>query len=91
MWWLAALATYVAILIFLFFLNSREFKRCPEKCERYRKLPVIYKSACWFAVVPLFVASIFIHPALGLLALLAFAVLEALCVRWYRKQGLLMW
>jgi hypothetical protein len=34
------------------------------------------------------VACAIFEPALIVAAMIAFAVLEALCVRWYRKQGL---
>jgi len=89
MWWLAALATYAGILLLLALLNKREFRLSPEKGERYQRLPAHYKVGCWLVVVPLFVASIFLHAAIGLLAIVAFGVVEALCVRWYRRNGLL--
>ena len=79
---------YGLALITLFFLNKREFKRNPEKGARYEELPLRYKLACWVVVVPLFTGTA-LQPALFLGAILAFAFLEAACVRWYRKAGLL--
>jgi len=87
---LLAVGLYIASLSALWLMNRREFSRCPEKGERYRKLPIGYKLACWFGVVPLVAASIFV-PGVILLAFIAFAVLEGACVRWYRKHGLLQW
>lgn len=81
-------AMYAGILVLLWIMNRREFRRCPEKGERYRKLPLPYKMMCWCGVVPLFVASIFVDYAFFLLALVAFAAVEILCVRWYVKKGL---
>lgn len=89
MWALAAIATYAAVLAMLAVLNRKEFLRCPEKGERYRVLPLPYKFACWFGVVPLFVAAAFVHGALFFAAIAAYAAVEILCVRWYEKHGLL--
>lgn len=72
----------------LFFLNQREFKRSPEKGQRYAALPLRYKLACRLIVLPLF-AGTALQPVLFLGAVLAFALLEVACVRWYRKAGLL--
>lgn len=80
---------YVLSLLWLFLMNRREFKRCPEKGERYRALPIVYKLACWLIVMPLF-SGIILEGIFSLIpAAIAFMVLEGLCVRWYRKAGLL--
>jgi hypothetical protein len=79
---------YVAALATAAFINKREFARCPEKGERYRALPLGYKLACWFVVIPLIAAAV-LHGAFFLLAILSFALLEGACIRWYRKKGLL--
>ena len=89
MWALAAVVTYAGAMALLAALNKREFRRCPEKGERYRALPVAYKLACWLGVVPLFVATVFVHGAFFFGAIASFAVLEILCVRWYQRHGLL--
>jgi len=84
--WLLFAAVY-AIALFAYFATSRrEFKRSPEKGQRYAALPIGYKLACWFGVVPLFAAAA-IHPALFLGAVVAFMMVESACVRWYRKSG----
>jgi hypothetical protein len=80
--------TYCASLIVLAALNRREFKRSLQKGERYKALPLAYKLACWFFVVPLFAGTI-LEGVLFIPALASFAVLESACVRWYRKAGLL--
>lgn len=79
---------YVLSLLGLFLMNRREFKRCPEKGERYQALPIVYKLACWLVVMPLFSGIIFEGFYL-IPAAITFMVLEGLCVRWYRKAGLL--
>jgi uncharacterized membrane protein YidH (DUF202 family) len=81
------LIVYAIVLAVVAFMNYREFKRCPEKKGRYKVLPISYKFACWLFVVPLFAAMVF-HPAFAIAAVIAFALLEAACVRWYRKAGL---
>lgn len=81
-------AVYAVALLVLFVLNRREFKRCPEKGLRYRALPIRYKAACWFFVVPLFAGTLLQGP-LFIPALVSFLLLEGACVRWYRKAGLL--
>ena len=78
-----AYATSIGVLTGM---NAWEFKRRPEKRERYRALPLIYKLACWLVVVPLFAATL-LEGALFIPALLGFALLEGACVRWYRKTG----
>lgn len=79
---------YAVSLAGVALLNRREFRRAPEKRTRYEALPITYKLACWFIVIPLFAGTV-LAPALFIGAILAFAMLEALCVRWYRKAGLL--
>lgn len=79
---------YVALLAVVLLLNRHEFARSPEKAERYRLLPIGYKLACWFGVIPLLVAALFVHGAFMLAALLSWALLEHACVRWYVKAGL---
>jgi hypothetical protein len=79
---------YVLALGVLAAVNMREFKRNPEKGARYRALPIGYKLACWFVVVPLFAATI-LEGAVFIAAIASFALLEGACVRWYRKAGLL--
>ncbi len=81
-------AVYAVALLVLALMNKREFKRCPEKGARYRALPVRYKVTCWFVVVPLFAGTI-LEGALFIPAIASFALVEAACVRWYRKAGLL--
>lgn len=68
--------------------NRRDFKTCPEKGVRYEPLPLPYKLACWYVVLPLLAAVVF-HGVFPFLGLVAFMLLEAACVRWYRKAGLL--
>ena len=79
---------YALSLVLLAAMNAREFRRRPEKGARYRALPIGYKLACWFVVVPLFAATI-LQGALFIAAIASFALLEGACVRWYRKAGLL--
>lgn len=86
--WALFVAAYVVALLCLAIMNKREFKRCPEKGARYKALPVGYKLSCWFFVVPLF-AGIINEGLLFIPAVIAFAIVEAACVRWYRKAGLL--
>jgi len=85
---LIAALLYPTILAIVWLVNKREFARSPEKGARYRALPLGYKLACWFGIIPLIAAAIF-EPALVVVAMAGFAILEALCVRWYRKHGLL--
>jgi hypothetical protein len=81
-------SVYVAALVVLAAMNHREFNRRPEKAARYRALPTGYKLVCWFVVVPLFAGTV-VHGALFIPAFAAFLLIEAACVRWYRKAGLL--
>lgn len=79
---------YVLSLLGLLLLNRREFKRCPEKVERFHALPIGYKFAFWSIVMPFFAGIIFAG-ALLIPATIAFMLLEGLSVRWYRMAGLL--
>jgi hypothetical protein len=80
---------YAAIFLAVALLNRREFRRSPEKGQRYKALPVVYKLACWCLVIPLFAAGVVFHPAFLLISFVSFATLEGACVRWYRKAGFL--
>ena len=80
--------TYCASLLVLAAVNRRDFRRSPQKGERYKALPLAYKLACWFFVVPLFAGTI-LKGVLFIPALVSFAVLEGACARGYRKAGLL--
>jgi hypothetical protein len=82
------LLVYAAALAVVAFINYGEFKRCPEKRARYKVLPIGYKFACWFLVVPLIAAAIVVHTAFFIPALIGFMLVEWACVRWYRKAGL---
>ena len=79
---------YGAVMIALALMNMAEFKQHAEKGERYKALPLGYKFACWFVVVPLFAGSV-IRVGSLLLAIIAFLLVEGACVRWYRKAGLM--
>jgi len=80
------LITYVAVLSAYGVMNRVEFKRCPEKGERYKALPIGYKIICWFFIIPLFAATV-IEGAFFIPALVSFVVIQEACVRWYRKAG----
>jgi hypothetical protein len=82
------LLLYAVSAVLLAFMNRREFRLHPEKAARYAALPVGYKAACWLGVLPLFAGVVF-NLFLPLLVVPAFLALEVLCVRWYRKAGLL--
>ncbi len=82
------LIAYLAALTLHIIGNRAEFKRCPEKGARYEKLPLGFKLLCWFLVTPLFAGTL-IEYALALPALISYVILEAACVRWYRKAGLM--
>ncbi|MCY7388793.1 MAG: hypothetical protein LH481_12150 [Burkholderiales bacterium] len=69
-------------------LHMREARDSPEKGIRYRALPRRYKALCYFGVLPLF-AAMPIFEGSFLLAIVAFAATEGLCVRWYRRNGFL--
>ena len=79
---------YVAGLSAYIVMNRVEFKRCPEKGQRYKALPIGYKIICWFFVIPLFSGSIF-EGGFFILGCVSFLLLEGACVRWYRKAGLM--
>lgn len=82
------LIVYALSMLGLWQMNLREFNRCPEKRMRYQSLPVVFKLGCWFIVMPL-IAGTFLEGALFIPAIASFMLLEAACVRWYRKAGLL--
>lgn len=82
------LLAYIAVLGGVALLNRREFDRSPEKKHRYRSLPVGYKLTCWFLVAPQ-CAAVTIWPWFTVSGMVSYALLEAACVRWYRKAGLL--
>lgn len=82
------LIAYTAAILLVTLMNKREFHQSPEKGQRYKALPLVYKLACWFVVVPLF-AGIVVHGGFGVLAIVSFFLLESACVRWYQNAGLL--
>lgn len=84
--WLLFAAAYLVAFVAYLCTSRLEFKRSPEKGKRYRALPVGYKLACWFGVIPLF-AGTAVNPLLFPAAVVAFMAVEAACVRWYRKAG----
>lgn len=79
---------YAMALAGVFLLDRKEFNRRPEKSQRYAALPLLYKLACPLIVVPLFVGTL-LQPALFIVAVLAYFGVEAACIRWYRRKGLL--
>ena len=79
---------YAASLGGLAMLNWFDFKRNPQKQVRYAALPIHYKFFCWFVVVPLFAGTV-LQGVLLVVAVIAFLLAEAACVRWYRKAGML--
>ena len=88
---------YTFGIILLKFIDYREFKESPDKGNRYKALPLMYKLVCPLVIVPMSVGALFLpintgneaYGALFLLALILFAILEGQCVKWYRKNGLL--
>ena len=81
------LIAYTSAMLLAVLLRKREFKDHPEKAKRYDALPLAYKLACWLMVLPLLAATV-AHEGFGILGLVFFFLLEAACVRWYRKAGL---
>ena len=81
------LAVYAVAMLLLAWMNRREFRRHADKAARYQALPLAYKLACPFGVLPLLAAVVF-HEAFLALGLVCYFVLESACVRWYRKAGL---
>ncbi|MEW6762951.1 MAG: hypothetical protein AB1437_19205 [Pseudomonadota bacterium] len=81
------LGVYAAVMLLHAWMRRREFRRHPEKAARYEALPLGYKLACRFAVMPLLAAGVF-HEAWPVVGLVFFFVLESACLRWYRKAGL---
>jgi hypothetical protein len=55
--WLLFAVAYLVALVAYFLTSRLEFKRSPEKGKRYRALPIGYKLACWFGVIPLFAGT----------------------------------
>jgi hypothetical protein len=81
------LGVYAAVMLLQAWMSRREFRRDPEKAARYEALPLVYKLACRFGVMPLLAAVVF-HEAWPVVGLVFFFVLESACLRWYRKAGL---
>lgn len=81
------LLAYLSAMLLAAVLRKREFKEHPEKAKRYDALPLAYKLICWLMVLPLLAATV-AHAGFGLFGLICFFLLEASCVRWYRKAGL---
>ncbi|MCW0378974.1 MULTISPECIES: hypothetical protein [Xanthomonas] len=79
---------YAAAALVLSLVNRHDFKRSPKKAARYKKLPTRYKFGCWFVVLPLFAGTIFMGWLL-IPAIIGYALLEAACVRWYRRAELI--
>jgi hypothetical protein len=52
---------YVLTVGLVAFLNGRDFRRSPEKGQRYKALPLAYKLACWLGVAPQ-IAAMPIYP-----------------------------
>ncbi|MEO5686612.1 MAG: hypothetical protein ABIR54_04560 [Burkholderiaceae bacterium] len=77
---------YILTVGLVAFLNGREFRRCPEKAQRHKALPMGYKLACWLGVAPQ-VAALPIYPWLTISGMVSYALLEGACVRWYQKSG----
>lgn len=77
---------YILTVGVVAFLNGRDFRRNPEKAERYKALPMGYKLACWLGVAPQ-IAAMPIYPWLTISGMVSYALLEGACVRWYRKSG----
>jgi hypothetical protein len=77
---------YILTVGLVAFLSRREFRRSPEKAQRYKALPMGYKLACWLGVAPQ-VAAMPIYPWLTISGIVSYALLEGACVRWYRKSG----
>ena len=80
-------ATYGAILGLAALINRRDLSDSPEKRARYTALPLLYKLACWFGVIPLFVAVVFVHEAFFLAGGLAMVLVQRACVGWYQRNG----
>lgn len=82
------LAGYVLAAAVVALLNHREFKRCPEKGTRYKALPTRFKAMCLVGVLPLFAGSLVVW-WLFVPAFVSAFLTEMLCIRWYKKAGLL--
>ena len=96
--WIPALIVYGVAAIAHRLMQRQDFRRSPEKAQRYAVLPVRYKLACWVLVMPAIVALplvlwlVFESPYLSVVAhvagLIGFAALEIACVSVYRRHGL---
>ena len=81
------LLIYAALSICVVWQRKIDLRGHPEKRERYQALPLRYKLMCWFVVTPLAACTPFYEACAGIALVLMF-LLEAACVRWYRKAGL---
>ncbi|MBQ5946969.1 hypothetical protein [Massilia sp. ST3] len=86
--WTNFFMAYAAVMLGHRWMSKREFRQHPDKGRRYQALPLAYKFACWFMVMPLLAGTV-VHEFLGALGLASFLVLESACIRWYRRAGLL--
>ena len=91
-------ALFLGLLSFEKFMQKREFKRAPEKANRYAALPIVYKLACPVVAlvcllisiyIPIYFSKGWLFIPLFLLSIGALLYVEILCVQWYRKNGLL--
>jgi len=97
--WIPALIVYVVAGLVHALVQRRDLRRSPDKARKYAVLPVFYKLACWFLVLPTISALplvlwlVYDSPYLAVLAhvigLIGFAALEISCVAVYRRRGLL--
>lgn len=78
-------AVSVAVQIYS---HRQDARNSPEKGRRYSALPIHYKALCYLGVLPLFAAIPF-FPGSFFLGIVAFMGTEVLCIKWYRKNGLL--
>jgi hypothetical protein len=81
------LLAYTGAILLTALLHWGEFKKRPDKACRYQALPLAYKGTCWLGVLPLMAATT-VHGAFGFAGFVMFFLLEAACIRWYRKAGL---
>lgn len=96
--WIPALIVYVVAAMAHGLMQRRDFRRNPEKAQRYSVLPVRYKLACWLLVLPsitalplvLWLVYDFLYLAVvaQVMGLVGFAALEIACVSVYRRRGL---
>jgi hypothetical protein len=81
------LIAYIGAILFTALSNWGDFRKHPDKACRYQALPLGYKLTCWLGVLPL-MAAMTMHGAFGFAGFVVLFLLEAACVRWYRKAGL---